>query len=388
MAGLDLSKYSQKQGTAAFAVARPFSEKEEGTSVFNKEIKFFNKKFGSKEKEGFYSELGLLLSTGVDIKTAFEVLEEDVINKNHRKLIRDLKENVIRGKRINEAMEIYSSTFSRYEIQSVMIGEETGKLHEVLRELGSYYHSVIKLRRQIVGVLTYPFVVISMSILIVYFMLSFVVPVFSDIFTQTGHQLPEITRFLINVSDHSTSVFFAFFVVVGGFLVLHYTQASKIWYRKAASALLLKIPVINKLILKIYLARFCQSMKLLSGAKVMINDALGLVREMIDYYPIEKALDEIKTDVVRDGMMLNQSLAKHTIFPKKLVALIKLSEEVNAPEIIFDKLHNQYSSEIEHQQAVIGKLIEPLFIVVLGFFVGFILVAMYLPMFEMSSGTF
>ncbi|MEO6303043.1 MAG: type II secretion system F family protein, partial [Bacteroidia bacterium] len=133
---------------------------------------------------------------------------------------------------------------------------------------------------------------------------------------------------------------------------------------------------------------FCQSMKLLAGAKVMINEALDLVRNMIEYYPMEKALEEAKHEVVKEGKLLNESLAKHKIFPKKLIALIKLSEEVNAPEIIFEKLHKQYSAEIEHQQAVVGKLIEPIFIILLGLFVGFILVAMYLPMFEMSSGSF
>jgi len=136
------------------------------------------------------------------------------------------------------------------------------------------------------------------------------------------------------------------------------------------------------------LARFCQSMKLLVGARVMINDALELVRNMIEYYPMEIALEDVKKEVVNEGKSLNESLAKHTIFPTKLVALIKLSEEVNAPEIIFEKLHKQYSAEIEHQQAVLGKLIEPLFIIILGLFVGFILVAMYLPMFEMSTGSF
>jgi type IV pilus assembly protein PilC len=237
-------------------------------------------------------------------------------------------------------------------------------------------------------VLTYPIVVISMAIVIVYFMLAFVVPIFSDIFKQTGGELPEITQFLIKLSEKSAYIFYIVFILILAFVFLHKTQNKKMWYRKHTSALLLKIPVFNKLIKKIYLARFCQSMKLLAGAKVMINEALDLVQNMIEYYPIEHALEIAKREVVLEGKLLNESLSRHTIFPKKLVALIKLSEEVNAPEIIFGKLHQQYSAEIEHQQAVIGKLIEPFFIIVLGLFVGFILVAMYLPMFEMSSGTF
>lgn len=386
MAGIDISKYSQET-----TFVRNVSEKKNERGVadlLNREIKFFEKKFGAKEKESFYSELGLLLSTGVDIKTAFEIIEEDIAEKKHKHMLENIKNSIIGGKRIFEAVSVYEKVFSNYEMQSIKIGEETGKLPEVLKELGGFYESSIKLRRQIVGVLTYPIVVISMAILIVYFMLSFVVPIFSDIFAQNGGQLPELTQFLIRVSNKSGAIFYTLFSLILSGIVLHKTQSKKNWYRHYTSSAFLKVPVINKLIRKIYLARFCQSMKLLAGAKVMVHEALELVANMIDYYPMERALSIVRKDVVVEGKLLNESLAKHSIFPKKLVALIKLSEEVNEPELIYEKLYQQYSAEIEHQQAVVGKLIEPVFIILLGLFVGFILVAMYLPMFEMSSGNF
>ena len=386
MASIDLAKYSKKENVT---ISKKEKLSENGMSnLLNKEISFLEKKFGAKEKEGFYTELGLLLSTGVDIKTAFEIIEEDIPNKKHKALLEEIKNDIISGKRIYEAISKHEKVFSKYEGQSIKIGEETGKLSEVLKELGAFYESSIKLKRQIIGVLTYPIVVISMAILTVYFMLSFVVPIFSDIFTQTGGELPAITQFLIKLSHKSGLIFGTIFSIIFGIILIHKTQNKKNWYRRFTSNLFLKIPGINKLIQKIYLARFCQSMKLLAGAKVMINDALDLVKNMIEYYPMEQALEQVKNEVVKEGKLLNESLGKHKIFPKKLVALIKLSEEVNAPELIFDKLHKQYSTEIEHQQAVVGKLIEPIFIILLGLFVGFILVAMYLPMFEMSSGTF
>jgi type IV pilus assembly protein PilC len=386
MVGIDLTKYANNE-KAKVSVK---SKQTEGglTGVLNKEISLFEKKFGPKEKEGFYTELGLLLSTGVDIKTAFEIIEEDMQVKKHKLLLEQIKNDIISGKSIYQAVDAHTGVFTKYEVQSIRIGEETGKLPEVLKELGAFYESGIKLKRQIVGVLTYPIVVISMAILIVYFMLSFVVPIFSDIFTQTGRELPAITQFLIKLSNKSSLIFYTLFFIIGSIVLVHKTQKKKSWYRKFTSSLFLRIPVVNKLIQKIYLARFCQSMKLLASAKVMIHDALDLVKNMIEYYPIEHALESVQHEVVQEGKLLNESLSAHKIFPKKLVALIKLSEEVNAPEIIFDKLHKQYSAEIEHQQAVVGKLIEPIFIILLGLFVGFILVAMYLPMFEMSSGTF
>lgn len=355
------------------------------SNVLNKDIELFEKKFGAKQKEAFYSELGLLLSSGIDIKTAFDIIEEQLKVKKHRLIIEQIKTDIISGQAVWEAIQKHPKTFSVYEYQSIKIGEESGKLPEVLIELGKFYTSAIKLRRQIIGTLTYPVVVLTMSVLIVQFMLSFVVPMFSDIFKHTGTELPWATQMLIKVSSHSGTIFYALVAVVVCFVIFHKTQQAKTWYRKYTAWLFLRIPVVNELIRKIYLARFCQSMKLLLGSRVLLIDALDLVKNMIGYYPIEFALDSVKKDVYA-GKLLHESLSRHDIFPKKLVSLIKVSEEVNAPEQIFDKLNKQYSEEIEHQQGVIGKVIEPLFLVVLGGLVGFILIAMYTPLFQMSSG--
>lgn len=383
MGSIDISKYSVKTITVK-------DTKEAGvgngiSKILNTEIKIFEKKFGPKQKEWFYTEIGLLLSAGVDIKTAFDIVENETADKKHKALITQIKNEVISGSTIASALSKHSKIFTNYEWQSIKIGEETGKLPEVLSELGKYYNGSIKLKRQIIGTLTYPIIVITLSVLIVYFMLSFVVPMFSDIFKQTGGQLPASTKFLISISHKSSSIFYTLVLLVIGFSVLHKTQSKKKTYRLFTSQLFLKIPLINNLIQKIYLARFCQSMRLLLGAKVLLIDALVLVRNMIEYYPIENALESVEKDVLA-GKSLNESLSQHKIFPQKLTALIKVSEEVNAPELIFEKLSKQYSEEIEHQQAVVGKVIEPFFIIVLGLIIGFILVAMYMPLFQLSNG--
>ncbi len=386
MSNLDLSRYQPKPGKKPVAPAEEGSSLSEKLSdTLSKDIAFFDKKFGQTQKEAFYSELGLLLSSGIDIKTALEIIEDQMKVKKHREIIVQIKDDIISGNAVWEAIHKHPKTFSIYEYQSIRIGEESGKLPEVLMELGKFYTSAIKLRRQVISTLTYPVVVLVMSVLIVQFMLSFVVPMFSDIFKHTGADLPATTQLLIKVSAKSGLIFYSLlFLVIAGML-FHKTQQHKTWFRKYTAAIFLKIPVINELIRKIYLARFCQSMKLLLGSKVLLIDALDLVKNMIGYYPIEFALDSVRKDVYA-GKQLHESLSEHSIFPKKLVSLIKVSEEVNAPELIFDKLNQQYSEEIEHQQAVIGKVVEPLFLVILGGLVGFILVAMYTPLFKMSSG--
>lgn len=387
MSSLDISNYQNKpeKKPAASDTVGNHSMAEKLSDTLSKDIALFDKKFGQNQKEAFYSELGLLLSSGIDIKTALEIIEDQLKVKKHKAILSQIKDDIISGNSVWEAIHKHPKTFSVYEYQSIKIGEESGKLPEVLIELGKFYTSAIKLRRQVISTLTYPVVVLTMSVLIVQFMLSFVVPMFSDIFKHTGTELPATTKLLIKISAQSGMIFYSIVTLVVLGILFHKTQQHKIWFRKYTAWFFLRIPIINELIKKIYLARFCQSMKLLLGSKVLLIDALDLVKNMIGYYPIEFALDSVKKDVY-SGKQLHESLAEHTIFPKKLVSLIKVSEEVNAPELIFDKLNQQYSEEIEHQQAVIGKVIEPLFLVILGGLVGFILVAMYTPLFKMSSG--
>ncbi len=386
MSSIDLSNYNKKPDSkkevnqeASTSLADQLS------ATLNKDITLFEKRFGNAQKEAFYSELGLLLSSGIDIKTALEIIEDQLKVKKHRLILQHIKDDVISGQSVWESVQKHHKTFSTYEYQSIKIGEESGKLPEVLIELGKFYTSAIKLRRQVIGTLTYPVVVLVMSVMIVQFMLSFVVPMFSDIFKHTGTELPWVTQILIRASNHSGFIFNCLMALVALGFIIHKTQQHKVWYRHYTAQVFLRVPIINELIKKIYLARFCQSMKLLLGSRVLLIDALDLVKNMIGYYPIEHALDSVIKEVYA-GKLLNESLAEHTIFPKKLVSLIKVSEEVNAPEIIFEKLHQQYSEEIEHQQAIIGKVIEPLFLIVLGGLVGFILIAMYTPLFQMSSG--
>lgn len=386
MSSIDLSKYNKKPDSKKeTSQVSTDSLADKLSTTLNKDIKIFEKRFGNTQKEAFYSELGLLLSSGIDIKTAFEIIEDQLKVKKHKEILQQIKEDVISGQSVWESVQKHNKTFSTYEYQSIKIGEESGKLPDVLIELGKFYTSAIKLRRQVIGTLTYPVVVLVMSVMIVQFMLSFVVPMFSDIFKHTGTELPWVTQTLIRASNHSGFIFNCLLTLVALGFIIHRTQQHKVWFRHYTAQLFLRIPIINELVKKIYLARFCQSMKLLLGSRVLLIDALDLVKNMIGYYPIEHALDSVIKEVYA-GKLLHESLAEHTIFPKKLVSLIKVSEEVNAPEIIFEKLHQQYSEEIEHQQAIIGKVIEPLFLIVLGGLVGFILIAMYTPLFQMSSG--
>src|ERR1044072_2337407 len=143
MTVLNLDKYLEGKG----AERREQKKGRSVTDLLSMEVTLLEKKFGPKEKEGFYSELGLLLSTGVDIKTALDILEEDIRNKKHKAMLQEIKNNVISGMTIYEAISRQEKVFSKYEAQSIRIGEETGKLPDVLKELGKFFNASVKLKR-------------------------------------------------------------------------------------------------------------------------------------------------------------------------------------------------------------------------------------------------
>jgi type IV pilus assembly protein PilC len=163
-----------------------------------------------------------------------------------------------------------------------------------------------------------------------------------------------------------------------------YTQRQKIWFRDYSVRIILKIPLIGEIIRKIYLARFCHSMALLIGSKIPILRAIGLVKQMIGFYPIEISLAKIETDIVQ-GVALNKSLSEFNIYPRRMISLVKVGEEVNQLESFFGKIAKQYTEDVEHQTGLISSMLEPVMIIFLGVIVGVILIAMYLPLFQLST---
>lgn len=343
----------------------------------------FSKKFSDKNKEVFYRELGMLLKAGVDFKKALEILSQQAKSKLEKNIILSIKDKVVVGKSICEAM-ISTQQFSPYEYYSIQIGEETRKLEEVLIELQKFFSRKIQMRRQIISVLTYPSIVMLVTISVLYFMLTKVVPMFSSVFRQFGSELPKSTQLIIKISNHSGALFLTLFVFIIGIIAFHFVNKTKDWYRKLVSKIILKIPYFGNLIRKIYVSRFCQSMNLLTSSKTSLITSLSLTSKMIGFYPIEKSIEQIKDDVTK-GFSLSDSLKKHTVYEDKMVSMIEVAEQVNQLDVMFERLTEQYNEEINHQTKMIGVILEPLIIIFIGVIVGIIMISMYAPMFDLSK---
>lgn len=343
----------------------------------------FSKKFNDKKKEVFYRELGMLLKSGVDFKKALEIIKNQTTNTFDNSIIVSIKNKVVEGRSIHESMK-ETNQFSSYEYYSIQIGEETRKLEDVLQELHKYFVRKIQMRRQIISVLTYPTLVLLVTFLVLYFMLSKVVPMFSSVFKQFGSELPKSTQVIIKLSNNSGLIFGTFFFIVIALVVLHQTFKNNNSYRATLTKIILKIPFFGKLIQKIYLSRFCQAMNLLITSRTTLLNSLTLTSKMINFQPIESAIEQIKTDITK-GSTLHESLTKHSVFETKLVSMIEVAEQINQLDNMFEKLTEQYNEEINHQTKMIGVILEPMIIIVIGVIVGVIMISMYAPMFDLSK---
>ncbi len=343
----------------------------------------FSKKLSDKEKEVFYRELGMLLKSGVDFKKALEILSQQSKHKFEKEIIIEIKNKVVEGRSIYESMR-ETNQFSAYEYYSIQIGEETRKLEEVLSEMQKYFNRKIQMKRQIISVLTYPSIVMLVTVLVLYFMLNKVVPMFSSVFKQFGSELPKSTQIIIKISNHSGVIFGAFLTLIIGFIVMHYLLKEKESYRAITTKMLLNTPYFGNLIQKIYISRFCQSMKLLITSKTTLLNSLSLTSKMIGFYPIETAIETIKDDITK-GLSLHESLRKHKVFENKMISMVEVAEQINQLDTMFDRLTEQYNEEISHQTKMIGVVLEPMIIIVIGIIVGVIMVSMYAPMFDLSK---
>jgi type IV pilus assembly protein PilC len=172
------------------------------------------------------------------------------------------------------------------------------------------------------------------------------------------------------------------FLVVA--IVFTYTQRKQNWLREYSSKIVLKLPIVGMLIQKIYLARFANALALLISARIPILRAIQLVNQIINFYPIEVSLKKIEEEVLQ-GNPLNKAMQGFSVYPAKMISLIKVGEEVNKLDEFFAQISEQYTQEVEHQSSVISSLLEPIILLVLGAIVGVILISMYLPLFQMSS---
>lgn len=359
------------------------SKKEGIETLLKKEINLFGSSFSNKVKEDFYTEMSVLLKAGVNIKEGLELIADSQNKKQNQEIVHSISESLVSGQSISNAIKLQKS-FTDYEFYSLKIGEETGTLGRVMEQLGGFFARKNEQRRNLISALTYPVIILTTAVLVVVFMLQFVVPMFQDIFKQQNVELPAITEFIIDLSEIMKTYVWLFLVLIVALLLSRTFLNKKLWFKKGKDSMVLRIPYLGNFVKTVYLSQFTQAVSLLTGSKVPVVNSIQLVKQMIDFYPLQTALEAVEQEILK-GSSLSQSLRQHKLFDAKMIALVKVAEETNQTEFIFDRLNKQYNAQVQQQSKMLSTIMEPMIILFVGVLVGVILVAMYLPMFRLSS---
>jgi type IV pilus assembly protein PilC len=353
------------------------------TDFLQKDIQLGRPKMQDKIKLYFYHELSMLLSAGLDLKKSLETIVDEQ-NKEKTKLVFErILTNVIHGMSLSSALE-KEEYFSPHEYYTIQIGEETGRLSEVLHQLYVYYDKKIKQRRQVIGALSYPLIVLGVAILAVVFFMTFLIPMFMDIFSRFNAELPALTQFVVYVSSFLRSYTIYIVLAIFGIVILFIANKNNQKFQLQLATFFLKIPYCNSLIQLIQISRFSQILALLLSSNTPLSRALHLSKQMTTFYYFHTILEQVERDVLQ-GDSLYAAMSKHSFFPKRMIYLIKTGEEVNKLDAIFLQLHDQYSNELEHKTGIMGTILEPLLIIFVGVLVAVILISMYLPMFKLGT---
>jgi type IV pilus assembly protein PilC len=331
----------------------------------------------------FTRQFATMINAGLPIVRTLYVLSEQTENKKLKETLGDVRKDVEAGLALSEALEKHPKVFNKLYTEMVRAGEIGGILDDVLLRVAYQLEKDQDLRRQVKSAMSYPTVVLILAILAASFMLIFIVPIFARMFEDLGGTLPLPTRIAMGLSDILTSIFGIFIYAgagLGMFLFLRWRKTEN--GRKAVDPVMLKIPAkIGDIIQKVALARFARTLGTLSAAGVPILQALEITATSSGNYVIEKALFKSR-EAIREGLPIYQPREDEPVFPPMVTRMIAVGEETGDIDGMLAKIAEFYESEVDAAVKALTSIIEPLMIVIVGGIVGGIIIAMYLPMFQ------
>jgi type IV pilus assembly protein PilC len=331
----------------------------------------------------FTRQFATMINAGLPIVRALYILSEQTTNKKLKDVLDDVRKEVEAGLALSEAIGKHPKVFGRLYVEMVRAGELGGMLDDILLRIAGQLEKDQELRRKVKSAMAYPTVVLFLAILAASFMLIFIVPIFAQMFEDLGGTLPLPTRIAMGLSDILTSILGVVLYAglgLGVYLFLRWRKTEN--GRKVVDPVTLKIPAkIGDIIQKVALARFARTLSTLSAAGVPILQALEITATSSGNYVVENALLKSR-ESIREGLPIYHPLEAEPVFPPMVTRMIAVGEETGDLDGMLTKIAEFYESEVDAAVKALTSIIEPLMIVVVGGIVGGIIVAMYLPMFQ------
>ena len=344
----------------------------------------FGGKVNSKQISIFAKQFGTLLKAGVPVAAGLDILYRQTENKKLREALETVYIEVQKGTQVSTAIKYHPTVFPSLMVNMIESGEATGNLDNIMDRLAIHYEKEAKINSRIKGAMIYPMALSVISVVIVIFLITVILPTFTEMFTGSGVELPLPTRVLMGISDF---IRYYWYVVIGvlaliSFLVKRFISSpgGRYWF----DALKLKLPIVKGSMDKIVTARFTRTLGSLLRSGIPLINALELAGGVTGNVVIEGKINIIANEVEK-GETLGNALKRTPTFGPMVVSMFQIGEESGSLDQMLDKSADFYEQDLEDAIDRLLKLMEPLLIVVMAVVIGFIVIAMALPMFDVVN---
>ena len=332
----------------------------------------------------FTKQLSVMVDAGVSIVQALNLLSEQAATPAMREALVRTRELVEGGFELGDAMEKSPDAFDKLYVSLIRAGTASGQLDQMLKRLSTYIEKASKLRRQLISALSYPVIILGLAAIMTTVMLLFVVPMFAKNYEDSGKTLPDLTLFVMNASDFMKNNFVH--MIVG---IILFAVGFKKWRAtpngtRRWDAFVLKLPVFGNLISKVCIARFASTMATLIVSGISIIEALEVCGKAAGNKVLQDEIMKIREDVAQ-GKGLAVPMSRSKYFPQMVSSMVSIGEQSGRLDQMLEKISSFFEDEVDTAMAAALKMIEPAMFVIIGGIVGFILIAMYLPVFDLAS---
>lgn len=332
----------------------------------------------------FTRQFATMIDAGLPLVQCLDILGRQATNKEFASIIMKVKSDVESGDAFADALRKHPKVFNDFYANMIEAGEAGGILDTILARLAAYIEKARALKGKVKSAMVYPTAIVGIAILVIVFLMIFVIPVFAEMFDSFGGTLPAPTQLVMALSNLTKQyVLYAIPVVIAAvFLFRRFYRTQK--GKKVVDKLMLQAPVFGPLIQKVAVAKFTRTLGTLVSSGVPIIDALHITARTAGNKVVEEAVLFV-IHSVKEGQSLAEPLSKQSIFPAMVVQMIEVGESSGALDTMLEKIADFYDEEVDAAVSALTSLLEPALMVFLGITIGFIVVAMYLPIFKMAS---
>lgn len=347
-------------------------------------VSFMQPKVKSKDMVVFTRQFSTMIDAGLPLVQGLSILAEQTENTTFKNILKQVTKDVEGGSTLGDALRKHPKQFDDLYVNLVSAGEIGGILDTILQRLALHIEKAQRLKSRIRGAMTYPAIVVAVAILVMTVILVFVIPVFEEMFAGFGKALPTFTQFVVNLSRFVKGNFH--WILIGTILtvVLYRLYRNSEKGRKQTDALALKLPIFGPLLKKVAIARFTRTLGTMIQSGVPILDALDIVAKTSGNVIFEELILEIRT-CIAEGQTIAEPLSEMELFPRMVVQMIAVGEATGALDSMLGKIADFYDDEVDVAVEALTTMLEPLLMIFLGGSVGGVVIAMYLPVFQMAA---